>query len=458
MTDQLPDDLPPTPFARPLAKDAYFAPPSTNPDERHYKAAVLYQGEYETLWDGTAVAVRAHARALHQAGIPVFLKSFTGNVTDEHGGIQPRHSAGLPPQVEREVGHLELTRARAYFPTIKHLVIRDAEHLKRAVIPHGVVSGADIEEQAKLRQTIYDSTIVYSVWERDRIDPAIVKTLNRVAECWVPSMANAHMLESSGVDSEKIFCVPHPYDEADPILKLRRRRADTTWKKFYSIGRWEPRKGYVALVRAFLSAYTPKDNAILTIKYTGGQWPGYPTPEETIVTCYEDSALAARGWTFSKIKERVKLIEGRFPRAAILELHYRNNIYVSSSHGEAWNLPAFEAALAGNTVCYVPSGGVDDYLKCGHVCVGINTDSDNDEPVPKSYGWESDARWMRYDLSELARALARSNPPESFGAEETIYSGRFTLEAVGKLMRHRVLEVANKRGVAESAYVAVDQE
>ncbi|HMG12936.1 MAG TPA: hypothetical protein VK571_07165 [Gemmatimonadaceae bacterium] len=452
MTDELPDHLPAVPFARPLARDAYFAPPSSSSPDRHYKAAVLYQGEYETLWDGTAVAVRAHARALHEAKIPVFLKSFTGQVTDEHGAIQPRHAAGLPPQVEREVSHLELTRARAYIPTIKHLVIRDAEHLKRAVIPHGVVGG-DIEEQAKLRQTIYGSTIVYSVWERDRVDPAIVKTLNRVAQCWVPSSANARMLINSGVHEGKVFVVPHPYDPEDLILKLRRRKTDTAWRKFYSIGRWEPRKGYAELVRAFLYAFTPQDNAILTIKYTGGQWPGYPTPEQVVVDCYEDPAIAAKGWTFARIKERVKLIEGRFPRQAILELHYRNNIYVSSSHGEAWNLPAFEAALAGNTVCYVPSGGVEDYLKEGHVAVA----AEGDEPVPKSYGWESDARWVWYPIAALESALQRSWPPESHAGEEKIYSDRFTMEAVGQLMRRRVLEVAGGRGVSVEAYVPVEE-
>lgn len=453
MTDDLPDELSDIPFVRPLAKDAYFAPVSVERSQHHYKAAVLYQGEYETLWDGTAVAVRAHARALHQAGIPVFLKSFTGTVTDEHGGIQPRHAAELAPQVEREVGALELTRARAYFPTIKHLVVRDAEHLKRVVIPHGVVAGA-IEEQAKLRQKIYDSTIVYSVWERDRVDPGIVKTLSRVAQCWVPSHDNARMLIQSGVPEDKVVVVPHPYDPADPILKLRRRKPDTLWRKFYSIGRWEPRKGYAELVRAFLCAFTPEDNAILTIKYTGGKWPGYPTPEETVLACYEDPALAAKGWTFARIKERVKLIEGRFPRQAILELHYRNNLYVSSSHGEAWNLPAFEAALAGNVVCAVPSGGVDDYLKCGHSWVATN----GFEAVPKSYGWEADAEWVSFSVRELSLALARAQPPVNHAAEERIYTGRFTLEAVGQLMRQRVLEVAGRQWVDAAAYVAVDRD
>lgn len=446
MTDELPQDLPPLPFTAPARGKAYFVE-SRKPAHQY---AVMYQGEFETLWDGTAVAVRAHARALAGSGIPVLLRSFTGTVVDEHGNARPAHSVEPDPQVEREVGALELTTAESYFPVIKHLVVRDAEHLKRVVIPQGLVA-TDLSELTALRRHIFASTIVYSVWERDRVDPGIVKILSRVAECWVPCLANAHMLASSGVPEEKIFVVPHPFDPSDPILKLQQRRTDTEWRKFYSIGRWEPRKGYVALVRSFLDAFTPTDKVILTIKYTGGKWPDYATPEETLALCAEVPTIRAVGWTQEKIRERVKLIEGRFPRAAILELHYRNNIYVSSSHGEAWNLPAFEACLAGNQVVYVPSGGVEDFVGNGHVAVTPS----QQRPVPKSYGWEADAHWMGYRTDHLSEALQKAWGFRSHDVAVTkgIDLREYSLDAVGKLMRHRVLEVASRRSAAALYYV-----
>ncbi len=442
MTDELPEHLPPLPFAPPDRQAAHFMAPR----KPEHACAVMYQGEFETLWDGTAVAVRSHARALAGAGVPVLLRSFSGSVTDEFGNQRPAHSVDPDPQVEREVGALQLTTAERYFPVIKHLVVRDSEHLKRVVMPQGAVD-RDFEKQAALRRQIYASTIVYTVWERDRVDPAIVKTLSRVAECWVPCLQNAHMLACSGVPEEKIFVVPHPYDPADPILKLQRRRPDTEWRKFYSIGRWEPRKGYARLVSAFLHAFRATDRVILTIKYTGGKWPGYPSPEEVLATCEANPDLKAIGWTREKIRERVKLIEGRFPREAILELHYRNNIYVSSSHGEAWNLPAFEACLAGNQVVYVPSGGVDDFVGNGHVAVTPG----NAEPVPRSYGWESDAEWMGYSEGYLAEALAKASAPRTHDVALTkgIDLREYSLEAVGKLMRHRVEQVGFSLGQAK---------
>lgn len=446
MTGELPDALPDLPFTRPEDSAKYFAP-GRKADHPH---AVMYVGEYETLWDGTAVAVRSHARALAQTGIPVSLRSFTGTVIDEHGIARPAHSIDKDPIVLREVGPLELTTADEYYPRILHLVVRDAEHLKQVVMPRGAIAPS-FEEQVRMREHIYASTILYTVWERDRVDPAIVKILSKVAENWVPCLENAHMLMASGVPEEKISVVPHPYDPTDPILKLQRRAPDGAWKKFYSIGRWEPRKGYNALVSAFLLAFTPKDNAILTIKYTGGKWPGYPTPEETLAIASECPVLGGRGWTPERIRERVKLIEGRFPRAAILELHYRNNIYVSASHGEAWNLPAFEACLAGNQVVYVPSGGVEDFVGNGHVAVSPG----DDEPVPRSYGWEADARWMGYSIPQLVVALQKATPRATHDviATKGIDLRAYSLDAVGKLMRNRVLEVAAKRSAAALYYV-----
>lgn len=443
----LPEVLPEIPFTRPApGEKGYFA---FSANARPIcQVAAQYQGEYETLWDGTAVAVRAHARALSLSGIPVFLKSFSGMVTDENGAVQPRHGVTLDPEVLRQVGDLELTRAKTYFPRILHLVVRDAEHLRRAVMPQGVVHD-DILEMARLRQAIYDGTIVYSVWERDRVDPGIVKTLSRVAECWVPSSSNRNMLVASGVPADKVCVIPHPYDPADDILKLRRRRPQPEWKKFYSIGRWEPRKGYVELVEAFLTTFTPEDKAVLTVKYTGGTWPGYKSPEEVKEWAFASPNLRARGWTPEKIKERVRLIEGRFPRKAILELHYRNNLYVSSSHGEAWNLPAFEAALAGNNVVYVPSGGVEDYLRSGHSVVA----PDGLDPVPTSYGWETDARWQGFTIPALGRALVSAQQPvATHDRPDSMALKQFTLESVGALMRERVLAVAARQQIDPKVY------
>jgi glycosyltransferase involved in cell wall biosynthesis len=438
---------------RPAAADAEFAPGS-KPATHAY--GVMYQGEYETPWDGTAVAVRLHARALASAGVPVFLKSFSGSLTNAYGQIESVHLGGLPSSVRSEVGELDRTSIAALYPVVKHLVIRDAEHLKRAIVPQGAIPKGGIEAEIEMRRHIFESTIVYSVWERDRVDPAIARLLSRVAENWVPCRANRDMLIRSGVPAEKVVVMPHPYDPADPVLKLRQRVADTKWRKFYSIGRWEPRKAYAELVEAFLRAFTPKDRVMLTIKYTGGRWPGYETPEELMVRLRTDESIRARGWSEAALADRVHLREGRFPRPEILRLHYTHNIYVCSSHGEAWCLPAFEAALAGNRLCYVAEGGVRDFAderRDVRIRSSSNLETPLTEPVPASYGWESDAEWACVSVGSLVYGLLQATVPTS-------HSGRigmewFSMEAVGAFMKARVLAIAAQRPPALEYYQSV---
>lgn len=416
---------------RPGKDDAEFA--QGRPADHPF--AVQYQGEYETPWDGTAVAVRAHARALASTGVPVFLRTFSGMVIDAHGLPQSVHIGGVPEVVRNEIGQLDKTVASAYCPVVKHLVVRDADHLNRVIIPRGAIPVAGIDAQILMRKHHYDNTIVYSVWERDRVDPAIALTLSRVAECWVPCEENRQMLIRSGVPEEKIVVVPHPYDPESPVLKLRRRIPQAEWKRFYSIGRWEPRKGYAELIHAFLLGFRPGDKASLAIKYTGGKWPGYPTPEEALLSAAADQRVRAQGWTADSIGAHVHLVEGRFPRPAILKIHFKNNIYVCSSHGEAWCLPAFEAALAGNSLVYVPVGGVSSFARPSAGDVPVI--SPKLCPVPESYHWESDAQWQDYSIEDLAAALVLARAPTDHAARPL--ASLPSLASVGRQMRDRIL-------------------
>lgn len=420
---------------RPRATDAEFAPGSRPAD---HPFAVMYQGEYETPWDGTATAVRLHARALAQTGVPVFLKSFTGTVIDEFGGMESVHVGGLPPGVRSEIGDLDRTTATSLIPVIKHLVVRDAEHLRKVIFPRGAIARGGIEADIVMRKHLYDSTIIYSVWERDRVDPGIARHLSRVAECWVPCQDNREMLIRSGVPAEKVVVVPHPFDPGDPMLKLRLRRAIPEQRRFYSIGRWEPRKGYAELLAAFVSAFKPTDDASLTIKYTPTNWPDYPSPEAASLSALAQPAAIQNGWTLGAFKTKVTLTEGRLPRQAIQKLHYQNNIYVCSSHGEAWCLPAFEATMAGNRLVYIPEGGVRDFAGPSDIRVVLQGRC----PVPRSYQWEADAEWANFTQEHLIRALSQATAPHVY---PTAALEPFTMAEVGALMRERVLGVVSKQ-------------
>lgn len=426
---------------------ARFAPGSA----AKHPYGLLYQGEYETPADGTAVAVRLNARALALAGLPVRLTSFSHVVVNDHGYPDPVHEVGLPPEVEHEVGALRNASIGVHVPVIKHAVVRDAEHAHALLVPRSAVPESDdVHEIVRLRRLVAERTILYSVWERDRLDELMVRELGRAGQLWVPCVQNATMLEQSGLDAARIQVVPHPYDPDDDICKVAELKRATEsprgWRLFYSIGRWEPRKGYADLIAAFLEAFTPADRVMLTIKYTGGQWKDYPTPEEAVRRALARSPY----WSAEKVQERVVLLGGRGPRTGILELHYRNNIYVSSSHGEAWCLPAFEALLSGNALVTVPYGGICDFMPAdGDPKLSVVAPTGL-APVPASYHWPAETRWCGYTIEALATALRRAAAPEIAELPEALK--RFEIGQVSKQLRQLVIEHVGRVSPAAMMY------
>lgn len=403
--------------------------------------AVLYQGEHETLWDGTGVAVRLHARALAATGVPVLLRSFSNMVIGPSGVPEPVHAAGLPEPVKREVGELRSTSAAVTVPMIKHAVLRSEAHLRRIVVPPGAIHH-DPEVLLKLRQSLYQSTILYTVWERDRIDPGIAVQLGRVAQCWVPCAQNRELLVQAGVECDRVRVVPHPFDPASALCRLTARRPALE-RRFYAIGRWEARKGQHELLGAFLTAFRPGE-ASLTVKFTGGQWDGYPSPEQSVEHWLKRVHPA---WTRETFDRHVQLIGERLPADQILKLHFTNNIYVSAGHGEAWCLPAFDAKVAGNRLVHVGFGGTADFAGQGDLGVPWTLG-----PVHSSYKWEPGAQWAEYDPQDLTAALRAAVPPAQHERPPQ-FEERFSMRAVGEQMLRNVLQVAESCTPAAADYL-----
>lgn len=393
---------------------------------------VLYQAEWETEHDGTAVAARLHARALAAQGIPVLLKSFTGMVVNTDGVPEPVFAAGLPEAVRAEVGKLPQTSIQTLSVIVRHLVVSRQSALENYLMPRHVLH-SDPEALMVMRRAMYESTITYTVWERDRIAQGIAAQLARCGQNWVPCRQNAMMLIASGVPADKVYIVPHPYEPTDPICKLIGRRPYED-RRFYAIGRWEPRKGLHELIGAFMQAFRPGDSARLTIKTSGGKWKGYPSPDESVAQWLKTYDY----WTPEKLAEQVTVDVRRYPRSKILKLHFDNNVYVLPSHGEAWALPAFEAKLAGNRLIHVPYGGTADYCDTEDVSVPFGM-----EPVHPSYGWGADAEWASFTVDALAAALQKTGAPSAF-SRPSYYERIFGFDAVGRQMATLILQLLDR--------------
>jgi len=394
------------------------------------EAGILFQGGWQKRSDGMARHTREAARAL-ALYMPVNLVGTGGQLVLE---------AQMAPEVIESVGYLRSVHCARYLLAIRHVVLGSREHLHHLVCP----ASASLVGEA-LNEAIWNSTVVYTSWECDRVDPALAADLGRAGQVWVPCQQNHDALQSSGVPPEKLRIVPCPYDPAthapSQIPAPRGSEEVPLGKRFYAIGKWEPRKNYHALIGAFLLAFTPKDRACLTIKTFGwGTWKGYPTPEESGAFWAQSVEVRKRGWTPAKMARLIKIIDDDLTDREIAELHQKNNIYVSCSHGEAWDLPAFDARCAGNSLVYTGYGGAEEYSQdAGPYCVRITYRM---EPVHSAYGWPVGAQWAGVSMEDLTSALKWAEPGR-LRRHPRDFAGRFGRVAVGALMKRNLVQLLN---------------
>ena len=418
-----------------------------------HRYGVLYQGAWETMADGTCRAVRRHARALRDHGkLNVLLKSFS-HTRRVDGRAMPIQAVDHDKDVLDEVDGLHISDIGTMALSIKHMVAMTPDQVRAAIFPRGVV-GKDAHDTKRLQQYIAGTTVLYTVWERDRIPEEMASIMSRAGQCWVPCRQNAEMLIKSGVPSDLVRIVPHPFLSSE-LDASSDRTFSPDHPAFYSIGAWQPRKGFHELIGAYLIGFESRTNATLTLRTDDANWPGYPSVRESLMYWLSDARVKANGWTAENMTGKLVIHLKKMTPDQLHELHRSNNIYVSASHGEAWNLPAFDAKLHGNIMVYVPWGGTTDFASAFDVEVQFAM-----EKSPPIYNWES--QWAGYEISDLASAMVRSVNRLSYTTPEQIWSldFRFGEKFVGGLMRENLYELSKSihRGDVTAALFGCDKE
>lgn len=391
--------------------------------------AIEYQAPWDVLEDGLARHSRQQVRALSKAGLPVVLRRLNRPkfvMEDE-----------MSPIVTQAVGYLRDTSAGAIPIAIRQLVIHSASYLESVIAPAGArLSGFGNEMK------VYQSTIVYTPWERTTVAPDVVEVLNRCAEVWVHGEWVIEIFKKAGVDN--VYAMPAPYDpDTSPASQISAPRGSERvpdGKRFYAIGKWEPRKNYDALLGAFLLEFEPTEKVSLFLKtHEWGAWENYPTVAESIGKWLLHPDVKAKGWDVMSFGRRVRVVSKKLPEEQITKLHRDNNIYVSCSHAEGWDLPAFDARCAGNRLVYTGWGGPGDFSVENDECVAISKGANRLVPVHSGYGWETGAQWAACEVEHLRTALRRAAPPSRRVHPPEFYR-KFGLAPVGAMMATRIKE------------------
>jgi glycosyltransferase involved in cell wall biosynthesis len=303
--------------------------------------------------------------------------------------------------------------------------------------------------------------------EVDRIDAGWVAVLNSkdVDEMWVPAAFLVDAFYKSGVHlSRRIFVVPdgidhHAYDAAvvkpSPLI-VDDERYEGHYK-FFSNFKWEPRKGWDILLKAYFAAFTREDKVVLFIKTF--------MFDELDRSLWHDQAHADRrfrNYTRDVLKldpERqppVVLLVGAMPAAAMMGLYRAADCYVLPTRGEGSGLPFQEAMAMGlptigtnwggniqfmnaTNSLLIDIEGLEDPMNATAPLLPVNDTSQRMKPYRARPSMNHTAQLMRWAFGNPGKARA-------IGAVAREHIARyFSLEAHGQMIVDRVADIARLR-------------
>ena len=236
--------------------------------------------------------------------------------------------------------------------------IRDCTHCIQHVLPHLMEWNGKFEKNVGLFVT-ETQTIKWSNW------PA---HLNLMDELWVPNMEMVDVCERSGITEPEVTVIPHAYDK-DKYDYYDEFKIDSMEDAFvfYFIGEFNRRKRLSALLQAYYTAFDRNANVGLVIKTN---MPGKTAQEAMSHVRQTDETVRQQLKLYSNDHHfpAVSFITERLTDAQINGLHKMGDCFVTTTFGDAWCIPAFDALHFGNAVISSNVGGMSDYLHGRNNC------------------------------------------------------------------------------------------
>jgi glycosyltransferase involved in cell wall biosynthesis len=297
------------------------------------------------------------------------------------------------------------------------------------------------------RVELLDGTqIVWALFESDRLPAHYLRFLNADFDLvWVPSCWGRDVLIANGVAPERIDIVPLGVDGNAFHTYLRRKFDQSAPFRFLAVGKFEKRKGYNELLRAFAEAFGNSANVELVIK-------------ADYFLDLENKKAAFSEMVASFGISNVRLMDGEWSKEQLFGLYSCCDAFVFPSRAEAWGLPAIEAVASGLPIVGTFYSGHTEYLQ--HVessCFKISTTLQPiDDPEYQRY-WPSDSgdygRWAEPSVTSIAEGLTVTHQRYSKLADTALENSllvrqRFSWTAAA----NRALDHLKRRGLIPMAF------
>ena len=262
------------------------------------------------------------------------------------------------------------------------------------VLPHHMVY--DGRYKKCIGFFVYESvTAKYHPWK---------KYISAMDEIWTCS-ENSYCALKYELGSKVTKIVPHCFDFSKyetKAEKIKHPDIDGNFI-FYNISDMCKRKNISAIIQAFHLAFTPNMPVKLMLKLSKR---GVNENEfrDTILKSIESLKKDMRIYPNVSDYSSELLITSFLPEEDINQIHATGDVYVSASHGEAWNIPAFEALCFGNPIIteeqydYNPVIGLScDFHES--TAVGVH------DTFPGIY--TSNETWVQVNPTEMAKKMRK---------------------------------------------------
>lgn len=217
-----------------------------------------------------------------------------------------------------------------------------------------------------------------TMFETDRLNSEHARRCNRMDSVWVPTDFHISTFVNSGVDPSKLLKINQPVDVEffnsdghDPLPLPCENPVfgdpspDSCRGKFVflSIFKWEKRKGWDLLLKAYLTEFSDKDDVVLyllTNPYHSDR--DFTTQIQRLVDGdLKDSNLGNLAESFHAYPP-IQIIDTHIPETDLPGLYKSADAFVLPTRGEGWGRPIVEAMSMSLPVIATNWSGPTEYL------------------------------------------------------------------------------------------------
>lgn len=171
----------------------------------------------------------------------------------------------------------------------------------------------------------------------------------KVDEVWVPSQFHVDEFIKAGVHKNKIVRIPEATDvylwDPDIVEPLPIEKLDKENFNFLSVFKWEPRKGWDVLLKAYFEEFRFDEPVTLFIQtYLYGEWdPRNPEAVKNKISQYAKQL----GYSSLSSLPKIEVLTSELSSRDMPRLYKAFDAFVLPSRGEGWGLPIMEAMAMG---------------------------------------------------------------------------------------------------------------